>query len=249
MTGQYWVRKAHRYLGLVVGLQILLWTASGLYFVFNDIDVVRGTHLSVSRQSDIAGQQGRLADINDVLETFREQSAGAGAIIGFELRLLLGKPVYEIQYANDAGGGYQLVDALSGALIPMLDAADAVAVAKADFSDAAGILSVELLDTADAHAEYRGRDLPVYRVSMDHDSGTNIYVSAQRGVVTARRNSTWRVFDFLWMIHTMDFETRDDFNNRLVQVFSVLALVTVLGGFLLWALSSRLFQKNTARRW
>jgi len=35
-------RKIHRWLGLVVGVQLLLWTAGGLFFSLNPIAKVRG---------------------------------------------------------------------------------------------------------------------------------------------------------------------------------------------------------------
>jgi len=34
------VRKIHRYLGLFVGVQLLLWTAGGLFFSLNSIEKV-----------------------------------------------------------------------------------------------------------------------------------------------------------------------------------------------------------------
>jgi hypothetical protein len=36
------LRKIHRYLGIVIGLQLLLWTGSGFYFALNPIERVRG---------------------------------------------------------------------------------------------------------------------------------------------------------------------------------------------------------------
>jgi len=36
------LRKIHRYLGLFVGVQLLLWTAGGLFFSLNSIEKVRG---------------------------------------------------------------------------------------------------------------------------------------------------------------------------------------------------------------
>ena len=38
-------RRLHRFLGAVVGLQILFWTVSGIYFAWTDIDEIRGDHL------------------------------------------------------------------------------------------------------------------------------------------------------------------------------------------------------------
>jgi hypothetical protein len=37
----------------------------------------------------------------------------------------------------------------------------------------------------------------------------------------------------------MDYETRDDFNNKLIRAFSLLGLITVMSGFLLWFISSK----------
>jgi hypothetical protein len=45
------------------------------------------------------------------------------------------------------------------------------------------------------------------------------------------------------MTHTMDYETRDDFNTTLLRAFSLLGLITVMSGFLLWAVSSPTLRK------
>lgn len=241
MNKEYWLRKAHRYMGIFVGIQLLFWGISGLYFTWNDIEKVRGAHMANSVGNDIQAEQ--FVDIAWILRSFRERMPQITAVKGIQLRLLLGQPVYEISYTNSSGEMYQLVNARTGVFMPMVDEETAVRLAKADFTEETNVKSVALLQSASPHAEYRGRDLPIYRVTMDHPSGVNIYVSAQRGMVTARRNATWRIFDFLWMLHTMDYDTRDDFNNMLVKVFSLLGLITVLSGFLLWGMSSSLFRK------
>ena len=49
-------------------------------------------------------------------------------------------------------------------------------------------------------------------------------------------NQAWRWFDFLWSLHIMDYETRDNFNHLLIQFLSVLGLLTVLSGLALFSL-------------
>ena len=39
-----WIRKAHRYLGIFLGLQFLMWTLSGMYFSWTDLDEIHGDH-------------------------------------------------------------------------------------------------------------------------------------------------------------------------------------------------------------
>ena len=36
------IRKAHRYLGIFLGIQFLMWTISGMYFSWTDIDEIHG---------------------------------------------------------------------------------------------------------------------------------------------------------------------------------------------------------------
>lgn len=52
------------------------------------------------------------------------------------------------------------------------------------------------------------------------------------------KHRDWRRFDFQWMTPMMNYEGRDDFNNIILRSFSLLGLVTVLSGFLLWVISS-----------
>ncbi|MGY8772314.1 MAG: hypothetical protein ACKVID_02910, partial [Gammaproteobacteria bacterium] len=39
------IRKIHKYLSLFISIQLLLWTISGIYFAYNQIELVRGEHL------------------------------------------------------------------------------------------------------------------------------------------------------------------------------------------------------------
>ena len=125
---------------------------------------------------------------------------------------------------------------------------EAIAIARAGFVPDAPVSNVDFVEEVSGSSEYRGRELPAYRVEFDHPSGTRIYVSANRGLVMARRNNTWRVFDFLWMLHIMDYENRDDINNVILRILSILGVVTVLTGYLLWILTSRTFHGLRKRR-
>ena len=142
---------------------------------------------------------------------------------------------------------YTLASARTGVFRSPISRDEAVAIAKADFTPDAPVLAVEFIGAVGEDSEYRGRELPVYRVVFDHPSGTRVYVAAERGLVTARRNNTWRVFDFLWMIHIMDYEARDDINNILLRLLSILGVVTVLSGFLLWGFTSPVLRRRRRR--
>jgi len=59
---------------------------------------------------------------------------------------------------------------------------------------------------------------------------TTLYVSPQTGEVVARRNDLWRAFDFVWMLHIMDYDEREDFNHPLLIATAATALLFVLSG-------------------
>ena len=101
------------------------------------------------------------------------------------------------------------------------------------FSSQPSAVSVELLED-DPPAEYGDKPMPVYRVVLDHPKSPHIYVSPVTGEILSRRNSRWRLFDFFWMLHIMDYRQREDFNHWLLTAMSVLAIVTSASGLALW---------------
>ena len=66
-----------------------------------------------------------------------------------------------------------------------------------------------------------------------------MYFSADDGQLAEKRNSTWRLFDFFWMLHTMDYKSRDNFNSPLVITIGMAALWLSLSGFILMFRSFR----------
>ena len=215
------VRRLHRWLGLLVGAQLLLWVLGGLVMSSFPIETVRGQHLA----REVSPQ--RLPDDLEVLDPARILSRFPGAT-QLRLKLWRERPVYQVM-----GEQTQLLDAQSGAVLSPLSEELAVQVAREDYAGDGKIGGVDWLDQP--ALEYRGRDLPLWRVRFDDDLDTAIYVSPATGEVVARRNDIWRLFDFVWMLHIMDYNERDDFNHPLPIAFAASALAFVLsGGLMLW---------------
>ena len=135
-------------------------------------------------------------------------------------------------YRLDTPDGTRLIDAVSGERLDPITADQAVAVARADYAGDASAAVVEWTDTP--HYEIRGRDLPLWKVELRDDLGTRLYVSPETGEVVARRNTLWRIFDFVWMLHIMDYEERNNFNHPLLLITAGTALLFVFSG--LWML-------------
>ena len=220
------IRRVHRYLGLFLGLQFLLWTISGLYFSWTDIDEIHGDHFK-KLPPETRSFKGLLGT---------SEIEGTGEISSLELLDVAGQPYYWI---NDS----VLYNAHNGVLKKSITSEEARDVASRYLRADLKILEVNLINEVGPHHEYRGRPLPVYEISYESEENLKAYVAVQNGAFQTVRYRDWRWFDFLWMTHTMDYQGRDNFNSLLLRMFSLLGLITVLSGFTLWVTSSPSLRK------
>ena len=212
------IRFFHKYLSLIISIQLLLWTVSGIYFAFNKIELVRGEQYLLENQAE---------DLNleEVEITFTAKN------LSFIKRL----DMWIIKAETDSGLIYS---DLSGKNLEALDEEGAKEVVKRKTN--LRPLEAFRIDKPEKRAEYRGRDLPLYKVTTSASDGINVYVDAFSGAVTAIRSDSWRIWDFLWGAHIIDYRERDNINNFLLKFFSILALISALSGIALFFKTLRL---------
>lgn len=236
-------RKFHRWLGLLMVLQISAWMFSGFYFALFPIETIRGEHLAAEPTPWVAED---LQGLVDVSTAWSSVVASDSAELLHEVRLIKqgGQAWYRIKFTNEKGTRSRLVNGKTGEPADMLDAAGALKAALDGHSAEAEGASVEKVEQHEAGSEFRGRALPLWRVSFQSPEKFNVYVDAWTGEVVARRTGKWRLFDFLWMLHIMDFDERDDFNTPLLQISALLGLILALTGLIYWALTTRVLRRR-----
>jgi hypothetical protein len=214
-----WLIKLHKWAALIIGLQVLAWVAGGLVMSAIPIERVRGEHNIAERNEPL--------DLTGVRAPSEIAALAGLAPESAELRAWLGRTVYEFS-RNE--GAPVLVDAVTGETLSPIEEETAIAVARADYAGEPEIAAVTFF--AEPTWESR-RDMPTWRVDFDDGEGTRLYVSTATGEVVARRNDAWRIFDFFWMLHIMDYSERTDFNHPLLILASLFALGMSLFGFIL----------------
>ena len=132
-----------------------------------------------------------------------------------------------------------LCDAITGEARPPVTEKEASQIAIKQYLGKGKVESIEYLTAVSPGHEYREQPLPAYAVTFDDARHSTFYVARELGVVTKVRNRPWRQFDFLWMMHTMDYGTRDNITNWLLRAFSIFGLVTVVSGFTLFFVSRK----------
>lgn len=191
-------RRIHKWIGLILGLQFVLWTLSGSMMALLDMEQVGGHAMAATHAHPLPA---------DATFVNPATLAGLGAVSGVTLRDLAGRPVYELRTAN----GLHLVSAVDGGEMTVnVDIARTVA----SMMNEAPVRSTELLAKANLEArEHSGR---MWRVNFADEANSSAYVSAETGRFLVMRGDTWRTWDFFWMLHNMDYVGRTSFNHPLI---------------------------------
>ena len=206
----------HKYLALLIGVQIFIWVSTGLFFAIFPIEKIRSEHRIKDAapitwlESDLDGLKLVLQQ-NPNIQKLRIEKTSFGPVVIGEI----GK--------NKIG-----FDGKSGARLPPLSLIDAKKIANDYVSNPEAIKSAVLVKYE--NPEYRG-DLPAWKVNFT--DGLSIYVGQNTGMVTARRSNLWRVYDFLWSLHIMDYKNHENFNHPLLIVAGLLAVLTAIAGLAL----------------
>lgn len=223
-------RKAHRYLGLFIGIQFIMWTVSGIYFSWTDLDEIHG-------------------------DQFRKHHVEKTSFSGLKnpSELISGEKIHSLELKDVAGQAYYfvneeyLVNAETGEEKKGITEEEALLIAQKNMVEGLKTEAIERIEKTGKHHEYRSGLLPAYVISFDNSDNLKAYISLKDASFRTVRHRDWRWFDFLWMTHTMDYEGRDDFNNLVLRIFSLLGLITVLSGFILWYISSPTVNKMQKR--
>lgn len=210
--------RVHKWLALIIGAQLLIWFASGVIMSFLPIEKVRGEHL-VDRESFVAVPAGV------ALVPPQRIIAQAGAPVeAMTWHMVDGRAVAELTTAK----GVSLFDATTGAALPPVDAKLATRIAEKAWKTADKPKSRASLVTKES-PEYRAA-LPAWRIAFADPDHTSVFVARDTGKITAVRNGTWRLYDFFWSLHIMDWKNHENFNTWWLLAFAIGGLLLGLAG-------------------
>ena len=213
-------RTTHKWLALIIAVQAVFWTLSGVYMTAVHIDIIHGDRL-------VKAQPSAPIDLTGLVEPAHLLHLAPG-LRSVRLERQLGRPVYIVE----SEGGKALFDARTGAKLSPLTEAQARARAKALFAEAGDVVSAEFITKAPL--EVQTRPVPLWRVEFEGAWRPTFYISPYTGELVTRRHDLWRTFDFMWMLHIMDYDDRQDVNNPLIRIFTWVAVATAAtGGWLL----------------
>lgn len=212
------LRLLHKWIGLIIGLQFVLFTLSGTVMAILPMDKVAGGE----RRDQ---PQGRLSSVDSW--PLIQRQLGNIEVGGVSLQSLSGEQVVEVKTAT----GTRLFSAVTGRSIT-IDGDLARQIATGAYAGTGPVKAVTPLATLTLPV--REHELPIWRVDFADEENSSFYVSGTTGALLERRNDTWRLWDFFWMLHIMDYDDRTSFNHPLIISVGLAAVWLAVTG--LWLL-------------
>jgi uncharacterized iron-regulated membrane protein len=220
------LRKLHKWLGLVVGLQVVLWAASGLMFAWLDPDAVDA--VGSVRVVEPAVLSSTLVKTEPAtwLGDYPQQDL-------YDVRaiLLADRWVWRVELQDRV----ELRSVEDGARVNV-DETWVRRLALERYIGGGRLTTATLQPEPDIASRASG---PVWQAQFDDPQRTSLYFAADDGHFIAARTATWRLHDFFWMLHTMDYVGRDNFNNPLIVTIGMATLWLSISGMLLLIRSFR----------
>ncbi|OUS03003.1 hypothetical protein A9Q90_08800 [Gammaproteobacteria bacterium 54_18_T64] len=224
------LRKTHRWLGLIAAVQLLIWTASGLFFSIVPIDDVRGSHL-LQPQPALRLSHVRMISPSELTQHHDELARLSIA------KLQLGQRLYTPIYLTVIDKEWLIYNAETAAKLSPLTETEARAIAAN--STQLAVQSATWVTAVEPGSEYRDGELPAWKMALQGVDEANLWIGANSGKVSALRTNTWRLYDLLWSLHIMDYVDRDNFNSWLLRAFALLGVITIVSGLLLFFISRK----------
>ena len=223
MRAPFLARKLHKWIALIVGAQVLFWMLSGAYMATIDIDFIHGDPLVKNVNRSLDGNLPNLYRLSAVFEQYPDA-------IQVDLVSRLGEPHYVVTAESSTA----MLNAVNGQIISPVKKDIAIALARYYYAGDGEVSGASLLtDEMAKPSEIQTRPLPLWQVRFDDSIATTFYISPTGELIT-RRHTFWRLYDFLWMFHIMDYENRSDINNNLLRVAALVGFTFALSG--IWLL-------------
>lgn len=210
------MQTLHKWLSLIVGLQLLIWIVTGLAFNLIDEQFLDANQYRIAAKAQSFNSP--LAPTAKLLQQYQ-----AEGIIELKLTSVLSRAVYALTTTQQ--NRWFWADSLE----PLsLSDAEIQAIAKESYSGSGVIGSAQIL-THETPFDASG---PVAMLTAADEVGTRIYIDTVSGAVLAHQNRQSDLKDLLFMLHFMDYAPDNGigFNHLLVQLVSIAALLLGLTG-------------------
>ena len=212
----------HKWLSLVVGLQLLIWLGTGLYFNLMDHSKASGNELRVHSH-----HEGNVTDFSFI----PIKNIASEAPQEVKLIWVLHQPYYHFVF-DKGQHSYQkrhsmLFDAVTGKPF-ILSEEQVLTLAKNSY------LGEEKLTTPvlsqPPFSDHVSQQNPMWQVVVEDENNTTIYLDSVTGQVLRHANDDFRLKALMMKLHFMDYGNSGGFNHWLIIAFAFATLFLSVTG-------------------
>lgn len=221
------IKFLHKWLSIIVTLQLIIWLGSGLFFNLMDHTKARGNEYRINAEQSAYIDHTRLLEPRELVKKEPQP------IHSIKLVSLLGQPYYLL---NHSKGLYEhfynkhsLVNAYTGN-VKIIDETMATALASSSYSGEAEIRSS--VKVAPFETDFPRERNKLWQVDFADELNTSVYIDASSGRLVGHSNDDKRFADFFFMLHFMDYGSVGGFNNWQIIFFALLTLLFCITGFI-----------------
>ena len=214
--------SVHKWLSLFVGLQLLIWLGTGLYFNLMDHSKASGNELRVHSH-----HEGNITDF--IFTPIKDITSEAPQEV--KLIWILHQPYYHFVF-DKGQHSYQerhskLFDAVTGKPFNLSEE-QVLTLAKNSYSGE-GKLATPVLSQPPFSDHVRQQN-PMWQVVVEDENNTTIYLDSITGQVLRHANDDFRLKDLMMKLHFMDYGNSGGFNHWLIIAFAFATLFLSVTG-------------------
>lgn len=239
--------KLHKWLAVLVFIQVVIWLGTGLFFNLMDHDKARGNQYR-TQPAKVKVDSSRLIEPKQVLTQIEKGSKQT--VNSIKLIQLLSTPYYRVNHYQGLYkhfyNQHSLVNTYSGKKL-LIDDGIAKQIAKQSYSGNGVISKIQRLTPP--IEDFLKEQNPVWQVNFADEVNTSVYIEVSSGRVVGHSNDDKRFVDLFFMLHFMDYglfgqNRTGGFNNLQIVLFALLMLV-FCGTGIVWVI--RLWRKGLYR--
>ena len=222
---RYFSRFLHKWIGILIFIQILAWALGGFIFAITPKGLLKGTDYINS--SNLSYEN--IYPLEQILKSMPNQ-----IIIDVKIINLLNMPFYKITTLKEN----YFFNAKNGKKISQPSEEEVKSYARTLYKGSADISSVKIINSKELKwfivDELYGK-YNMYQIKFDDFVNTRFYFDKNTGEFYKTRNDIWVLYDFFWRFHIMDYTEGENYNNWLLKILAFLTnILTISGIFLIY---------------
>ncbi len=223
----------HRRAGLILFIQVIIWTVSGFYFSWQGREALTASQYMHTLPAKPLSSMQSYTNPDIQLERL-------GDVRSVSITLLDDTPRIEVYYVPSPEPGHEVHPSrrnVHGNAVAWFDgetghrwqtsAITAQRLAVDSYSGSGMFNGIRDIHRSSAFPGWAG---PGFEVHFADDLNTRVYVDQASGEMLGHRNDPWKIADWMYRLHFMDYSGGRDFNNLLIAAAGLFSVWFVLTG-------------------